>query len=240
MQGDLGLRLTLIEYRLQAVLLWVMLEEFAAKHNPDWHLQPRVPQGNPEGGRWTDGAIPANRRVIVTAAVAAAAKIIARIRAPLIKAMSIVPLPVTLNAPPLLLADEHFRWEPSPRRPYMPYMEFDHYQQFLAGLLSAGSGYEWHHIVEQRMTNPLRPGGVLVFPERSVQNSDNLILLPRDVHACVTTNYASGYVHNGVRYRNFRSFLDTQPWSVHYLLGIRYIRQCQRRLASRGGRRRGR
>ncbi|WPZ14150.1 hypothetical protein T8J41_18785 [Nitratireductor rhodophyticola] len=29
--------------------------ELALKYNPGWHLQPRVPAGNPGGGRWTDG-----------------------------------------------------------------------------------------------------------------------------------------------------------------------------------------
>ncbi|MBI1274219.1 MAG: hypothetical protein GC131_09090 [Alphaproteobacteria bacterium] len=27
----------------------------AAKYNPDWEAQPRVPAGNPGGGQWTDG-----------------------------------------------------------------------------------------------------------------------------------------------------------------------------------------
>ncbi len=29
--------------------------DFERRYNPDWASQPRVPGGNPDGGRWTDG-----------------------------------------------------------------------------------------------------------------------------------------------------------------------------------------
>ncbi len=47
--------------RMRGEAAWVRLLaaagrlERALKHNPRWHLQPRVPAGNPGGGRWTDG-----------------------------------------------------------------------------------------------------------------------------------------------------------------------------------------
>ncbi|WP_349366651.1 MAG: hypothetical protein ABL311_03525 [Nitratireductor rhodophyticola] len=58
--------------RMRGEAAWVRLLaaagrlERALKHNPRWHLQPRVTAGNPGGGRWTDGGgsvvVPASGR----------------------------------------------------------------------------------------------------------------------------------------------------------------------------------
>ncbi|SEB91543.1 hypothetical protein SAMN05216452_3662 [Nitratireductor aquibiodomus] len=58
--------------RMRGEAAWVRLLaaagrlERALKHNPRWRLQPRVPAGNPGGGRWTDGGgsvvVPASGR----------------------------------------------------------------------------------------------------------------------------------------------------------------------------------
>lgn len=239
MHGDLAQRVMLMELAVWGLLLNDAFDEAerAQKRSDHWQLQPRVPEGHPEGGRWTDGAIPVDRRVFVTAAVAAAIKLIDKIRQPLIRALTIVPIPLPFPMPPLLAADDHFRWEPSPRRPYMPYIEFDYYNQFTAALTTFGTAYHWHHIVEQRMANPQRPGGGLVFPPRSVHNSDNLILLPAKVHSCVTGYYVRKRTMPDGTFRTLRAFLDDKPWSQHYLIGVEYIRRCQRERIARSRRR---
>ncbi|MBY8918073.1 hypothetical protein KUG85_10440 [Nitratireductor sp. L1-7-SE] len=58
--------------RMRGEAAWVRLLaaagrlERALKRNPRWHIQPRVPAGNPGGGRWTDGGgsvvVPASGR----------------------------------------------------------------------------------------------------------------------------------------------------------------------------------
>ena len=46
-----------VRFKLAALRLRVALvaDALERRYNPDWALQPRVPSGNPDGGRWTDG-----------------------------------------------------------------------------------------------------------------------------------------------------------------------------------------
>ena len=48
---------------------------------------------------------------------------------------------------------------------------------------SAGKGNEWHHIVEQSKAAQ--------FGSRAINNTDNMVALPRDVHRQVSAYYSS-------------------------------------------------
>jgi hypothetical protein len=52
---DWKLRLARLKYDIAAERFPAACRRFVrlAKANPNWHLQPRVPEGNPDGGQWT-------------------------------------------------------------------------------------------------------------------------------------------------------------------------------------------
>lgn len=202
------------------------IESLEQMHNPNWNLQPRAPQGVPEGGRWIDaGFSPQALIVLVGASVRQIAKVIEKLRRPFRKMLSFWPLPLPANTPPYLEEWHFFRLEPSLRRPYMSYFEFDSYPEFFLVFGSAGPGYQWHHIVEQRMAT--QAVDRLVFPVRSIQNTDNIVRVTVAQHACVNKKYSVRNLLPDGTWRTLRQYLNRRPWPEHFTVGLRVLKECK-------------
>lgn len=55
-----------LQAQLSAAKLWHAAQNIrrVLKANPYWHMQPRVPAGNPDGGRWAGGFLAAASSVL--------------------------------------------------------------------------------------------------------------------------------------------------------------------------------
>jgi hypothetical protein len=187
------------------------------KRNPNWHIQPRAPRGLPEGGQWIDEAISAAAWQFVTPAITALARSIQVARSAYRSVLRRSPINVvTAPIPPRLPTGEYLG-DPSPRRPDVPYLEFDHYLQLRIVLGSAGAGYNWHHVVEQQTVRTQQ------FPSRSVQNTDNIVRVTKKEHWCINRYYESKSDQVGEREK-----LHGKPWSEHYRVGLDILRRCRR------------
>ena len=78
---------------------------------------------------------------------------------------------------------------------------------------SAGSGKQWHHIVEQNGSG---------FEANLVQSADNIVALDKDTHRMVTAFYNTMYQGTGM---TVRDFIKSQGWSFEeeYQFGIQVI-----------------
>jgi hypothetical protein len=216
----LKLKRTLAELGLETAAVRM---KFALKYNPNWRLQPRVPRGNREGGQWTtlagygsDGARfwrrlhPRQARTLREA--------FESIR-PFLYSL---PLPRTgTTKQPRIYPEPNDGTgrlgPPTPQRPLNEYAEFPSWSAFKSYLKSAGPGYEWHHIVEQRLADNGR------FRPEQIHNTDNIIALPKNVHECIKRHMGSGseLVFNRRRYMVERWSYDNQ-----YNYGINLIIRC--------------
>jgi hypothetical protein len=105
------------------------------------------------------------------------------------------------------------------------YEEFSNYGQFVKGELSldqmakrfggAGDGYQYHHIVTQGAANAdnLSP--------QQLQNTDNIIRLPRLLHEAVNDEYLGPSPDPDM---SMYQWLQTQPYDVQYEIGLRILR----------------
>lgn len=154
------------------------------RYNPNWHLQPRVPAGNPDGGPWTAcffGAagplLPILQRVGWTAV--ARLREAARELAPRLRS---VPRRWGERQPSEDSYDEETRRisPNSSQRHGHPNIRFRNEDELRRYLGPASAGREWHHIVEKRLAG--RPE----FPAELIHSTDNIISLPVEVHHRVT------------------------------------------------------
>jgi hypothetical protein len=105
------------------------------------------------------------------------------------------------------------------------YEEFSNYGQFVKGELSldqmakrfgrAGDGYQYHHIVTQGAANAdnLSP--------QQLQNTDNIIRLPRLLHEAVNDEYLGPSPDPDM---NMYQWLQTQPYDVQREIGLTILR----------------
>lgn len=199
----------------------------AFKYNPDWHLQPRVPRGNPDGGRWTDGG----GGTQVANVGAAILPVLREGGRQALKVASTRARPYLMRMPKYWLlgdlfpAEDEFDFEtqriglPSNRRPetkFIWYKSFDEAKKYLG---PAGAGMEWHHIVEQRTAE------YGLFPINLVNSTDNLVALPEEVHACITSKMKRRFLGVG---RSTRYVIEPQPFEVQFNFGIDLIKICLR------------
>jgi hypothetical protein len=95
---------------------------------------------------------------------------------------------------------------------------FNSFREFKDAYGPAGSGYAWHHIVEQTPSNIAKFG-----PER-IHNINNLIKLPHGAgshHALITGFYSSKQAFtNGL---TIRQWLSTKSFAEQYEFGINII-----------------
>ena len=80
---------------------------------------------------------------------------------------------------------------------------------------SAGSGYEYHHIIEQGGTNAAS------FPAQELQNTDNIIRIPTLLHQAINAEYSRRAKRAGL---TVRQWLQTQSLSVQREEGVRILR----------------
>jgi hypothetical protein len=108
------------------------------------------------------------------------------------------------------------------------YEEFSSYNQFLKTDLSqaelvkrfgrAGDGYEYHHIVTQGGENASN------IPPNQLQNTDNIIRLPKLLHEEVSAEYFREFAPDESG-RSLYEWLQTQPYEVQRERGLRILRE---------------
>ena len=116
--------------------------------------------------------------------------------------------------------DSYFIGQADATRPEGPYAEAYRMETFKALFLPAFPGYEFHHIVEEHQ--------YLYFTDRpndprTVNNSSNIVILPKEVHACISAEYSTN-VAPGI---TLRESLRGQPYAAQYQRGLQEIEKCQ-------------
>lgn len=216
------IRQTLAGLGLEAAAVRLSL---ALKYNPRWHLQPRVPRGNSDGGQWTNGggvqvaAVQVFLPILQRAAPAAQRLYDAGRRvAPYLRRV-----PKRWDSLDELFADDEFDNETrrigpiSPRRPGHEHLRFRTEKELKDFLGPAGPKYHWHHIVEKRL---IAEG---IFSPEVIHSTDNIIGIPDQVHYCVNGKMGSLYLDTGLKTR-----LVVQDWTFaeQYNYGIELINEC--------------
>lgn len=198
----------------------------ALKYNPDWHLQPRIPAGNPDGGQWTFGQFLAGLPLVLLRQVVPTAVRLLRERArqvaPLLRR-----LPKRWGELEGFPANDDFKdpsrriGPPSAHRPGSPLIRFNSARELREFLGSAGPGREWHHIVEQRLAG-------WRFPEEIIHSTDNIINLPADVHQRIN----AAMQRNDPEFGNLsrRAWIEDKTFGEQYNLGLDLIQQVAEEL----------
>lgn len=118
--------------------------------------------------------------------------------------------------------DAYFIGEADATRPEGPYAEAYRFETFKALFVPALPKYEFHHIVEEHQ--------YLYFTDRpndprAVNNSSNIVILPKDVHTCISAEYSTN-IAPGV---TLRESLRGQAYSYQYSVGLQKIKECESR-----------
>jgi len=218
-----NIELRRIEYSLAAnrVLLSCLRLRNAVKYNPYWHLQPRAPAGSSDGigGQWitwlgaAGSILPALQRIAVPALRRLREE--ARRLAPILRR-----LPRrwddTSQPDEESFDDETRRISRSSWQRFgYPTIRFRTEVELRRYLGPAGSGREWHHIVEKRLAG--RDG----FPAELIHSTDNIISLPVEVHRRVTAKMSSRSPEHGNVVR--RLWMEKLPFDEQYNLGLDLI-----------------
>jgi hypothetical protein len=106
------------------------------------------------------------------------------------------------------------------------YQEFSSYGAFIKGALDtetlvkrfgrAGKGNEYHHIVTQGGANADN------IPDAQLQNTDNVILLPKLLHEAVSAAYLE---YDEDKKMPIYQWLQTQPYEVQRAEGLKILRR---------------
>ena len=194
----------------------------ALKYNPNWHLQPRVPGGNTDGGQWVAyllGAAGSALQILQRLGPQAVAKVreAARRVAPVLRRL---PTPWSeQNQPSEESYDEETRRvsRDSWQRRGEPNVRFRNEGELRSYLGPAGEGRELHHIVEKRLAG--RPG----FPPERIHSTDNIINLPVKVHRRISGRMSMRYqaFENNVR----RHGLEKLTFGEQYDHGLDLIEE---------------
>lgn len=198
----------------------------ALRHNPWWHLQPRVPSGVPEDGRWTFGQLVAGLPLVLLRWVAPAAVRLlrerARQQAPLLRR-----LPKRWEELESLPSADDFVDEtrrigpPSAHRPGSPLIRFNSEEELRRFLGPAGPGREWHHMVEKQLAG-------WRFPNEVIHSTDNIINLPVEVHRRI--NAAMQWKAGRPDGRSRREWIEDLNFGDQYNLGLGLIEEIAKEL----------
>lgn len=215
-----AIRQTLTDMTIEAAAIRLAV---ALKYNPNWRSQPRVPPGYPDGGQWTNGG--GVQVAVLLPALKEGGKQALKLAAPRVRRY--------LKRRPLFWkhgddfpGDDEFDQETrrigpfSPRRPQHEIYRFKSWREFRDWLGPADPGWEWHHIVEQRLA---RKG---VFAQERIQNTDNIVMLPIEVHHCISDTMSSKY---NAASPVMRFLVELRPFWVQYNQGLELIETCLRR-----------
>lgn len=191
------------------------------KYNPNWHLQPRVPAGNPDGGQWI---------AYLLGAAASVLPILQRLGSGAIRRLreeAQHARPLLRRMPKRWGSDEDFPQEdqfdretqriapPSLHRPTHAFIRFRSEHELRRYVGPAGPGHEWHHIVEKRLAG--RPG----FPVEMIHATDNIINLPVEVHTQISRRMSSRDKEFGGDVRRF--WVERMTFSEQYNHGLELI-----------------
>lgn len=194
----------------------------ALKYNPRWHLQPRVPRGNSGGGQWTSRrALQSTTSRILPALKRGAMAILKRSARRVRRHLNRRPY-YWKKGDDLPREDEYDtetrRIGPfTPRRPQHEIYRFKNWREFRDWLGPPDPGWEWHHIVEQRLERNGR-----FAPER-IHNTDNIVMLPLDVHRCISDTMSSKL---DALSPVMRFVVEQRPFWVQYNKGLDLIEKC--------------
>lgn len=102
-----------------------------------------------------------------------------------------------------------------------PSKGYDSWSKMKRDIGSAGDGNEWHHIVEQSQID--KSG----FSSKMVNNPDNVVSIPREVHQKITGYYNSKpEFTNGLTYREW---LAGQSYETQYESGLEILEKFLRK-----------
>lgn len=221
-QGRLRSALAAERFR-QAAL---RVQRLLSKYNPNWHLQPRVPAGNRDGGQWVAYLLGAAASILpILQRVGAGA--IARLREEARHAW-----PLLRRLPRLWGSDDSFPKEEqfdqetrrigpqSLRRSGHAFIRFRSMGELRRYLGPAGPGREWHHIVEQRLAEKG------IFTPEEIHNTDNIINLPIEVHRRVSARMSRRYEAFISNIRRFE--VEILDFSEQYNQGINLVEKTLR------------
>ena len=226
-----------IDNRLSRIISFLAAERFSAaagrvsaalKYNPNWHLQPRVPAGDPEGGQW----MPSERAI-----VGSLLPVLRKVGPPALRllretARRIAPvmrrLPRRWDETSQFPDENDFEEETrrisssSWQRHGYPNIRFRSEDELRRYLGPAGPGREWHHIVEKRLAG--RDG----LPVEVIHNTDNIISLPVAVHRAINARMSSlSREHGNVV---LRYWVERLPFEGQYNFGLDLIDRTLREL----------
>lgn len=198
------------------------------RYNPNWHLQPRVPAGNSDGGQWVP---------YLTASLGSILPVLQKLGPPALRALRETArriAPVLRRLPRRWDETSHFPDESDFReetrrisssswqRHGYPNIRFRSEGELRRYLGPAGLGREWHHIVEKRLAG--RDG----FPVEIIHSTDNIINLPVDVHRAINARMSSLSPEHGnvvLRY-----WVERLPFEDQYNFGLDLIDRTLREL----------
>ena len=102
-----------------------------------------------------------------------------------------------------------------------PSKGYDSWSKMKRDIGSAGDGNEWHHIVEQSQID--KSG----FSSKMVNNPDNVVSIPREIHQKITGYYNSKpEFTNGLTYREW---LAGQSYETQYESGLEILEKFLRK-----------
>jgi hypothetical protein len=192
------------------------------KYNPRWYQQPRVPRGNPDGGQWTLGGGLRSATSLILPALKRGAMRVLKLATPHVKRY-LKRRPYYWKKGGDLPAEHEYDQETrrigpfTSRRPQHEIYRFKNWREFRDWLGPADPGWEWHHIVEQRLERNGR-----FAPER-IHNTDNIVMLPLEVHRCVSDTMSSKI---DALSPVMRFVVEQRPFWVQYNKGLNLIEKC--------------
>lgn len=207
-------------FAANAVTLCGWRLQLALKRNPNWHLQPRVPAGRPDGGRWTAGAAAGVALQILKELGREAQRRLKREGQRLKPRLRSIPRRWDDERQP---TEDSFHDETrrisqnSWQRFGYPTLRFRTFRELKDVLGPAGPQREWHHIVEQRHADSGR------FPPELIHSTDNIISLPRKVHIEINTRMSSKSKKFGSDVRRF--WVEKMDWRNQYDHGLELIEE---------------
>lgn len=94
---------------------------------------------------------------------------------------------------------------------------FKSFNAFKKSAGSAGTGKEWHHIVEQSQAKITRSG----FDIRSINHPDNMVAIDKDVHHRISAYYSSK--PDFTKGLTFRDYLNGRSFEEQYQWGLKVL-----------------
>lgn len=193
------MRVQHIDGRLSRITSFLAAERFCAaagrvsaalKYNPNWHLQPRVPAGDPEGGQWmpfgramAGSLLPVLRKIGPPAlrVLRETARRVAPVLRRLPRRWDDIAVPRRERFRGRNAADQFLVMA----KTRLPQHTLPQRGRTATKSRPAGPGREWHHIVEKRLADHG------MFPVEIIHSTDNIINLPKDVHRWVSDHMSS-------------------------------------------------